>query len=168
MLARALAFAGARVELTKAEMSAGDEGTHAELVGQGLGLLEVARCTVQVHGLALPRDVAGQERGLAEADDHLDAAHPQAQRREIIERLRILYDPASVLERELDAVRRRMAELGSTRVELTSLPSCELSPGVAARDRLTPAVVAGTVAAHSDVQLRGAGSGARGPRPPDR
>ena len=30
----------------------------------------------------------------------------------------ILYDPASVLERELDAVRRRMAELGSTRVEL--------------------------------------------------
>ena len=30
----------------------------------------------------------------------------------------ILYDPESVLERELDAVRRRMAELGSTRVEL--------------------------------------------------
>jgi len=30
----------------------------------------------------------------------------------------ILYDPGSVLERELDAVRRRMAELGSTRVEL--------------------------------------------------
>jgi len=30
----------------------------------------------------------------------------------------ILYDPAAVLERELEAVRRRMAELGSTRVEL--------------------------------------------------
>jgi len=29
-----------------------------------------------------------------------------------------LYDPASVLERELNAVRRRMAELGSRRVEL--------------------------------------------------
>ena len=30
----------------------------------------------------------------------------------------ILYDPESVLERELNAVRRRMAELGSRRVEL--------------------------------------------------
>lgn len=30
----------------------------------------------------------------------------------------VLYDPESVLERELDAVRRRMAELGSKRVEL--------------------------------------------------
>jgi len=30
----------------------------------------------------------------------------------------ILYDPESVLVRELDAVRRRMAELGSKRVEL--------------------------------------------------
>ena len=30
----------------------------------------------------------------------------------------ILYDPESVLARELDAVRQRMAELGSTRVEL--------------------------------------------------
>ena len=30
----------------------------------------------------------------------------------------VLYDPASVLERELTAVRRRMAELGSRRVEL--------------------------------------------------
>jgi hypothetical protein len=30
----------------------------------------------------------------------------------------ILYDPEGVLERELDAVRRRMAELGSKRVEL--------------------------------------------------
>jgi hypothetical protein len=30
----------------------------------------------------------------------------------------ILYDPASVLERELDAVRQRIAALGSTRVEL--------------------------------------------------
>jgi hypothetical protein len=30
----------------------------------------------------------------------------------------ILYDPESPLERELDAVRRRMAELGSKRIEL--------------------------------------------------
>ncbi|HMH49359.1 MAG TPA: nucleotidyltransferase domain-containing protein [Candidatus Acidoferrum sp.] len=30
----------------------------------------------------------------------------------------VLYDPASVLERELNAVRRRMAELGSRRIEL--------------------------------------------------
>ena len=30
----------------------------------------------------------------------------------------VLYDPMSVLERELNAVRRRMAELGSRRVEL--------------------------------------------------
>ena len=50
----------------------------------------------------------------------------------------------------------------------TGLPSCELSPGVAARDLLTPVVVAGRVAAHSDVQSRGTGSGARCPRPSDR
>ena len=36
-------IAGARVDPAEPEMSAGDEGMHPQLVGQGPGLLEVAR-----------------------------------------------------------------------------------------------------------------------------
>ncbi len=61
MLLRLRAVAGAAVELAEAEVAVGDEGAHAELVGEGQRLAVVP---FSVLGAAGRRDVTGEAEGV--------------------------------------------------------------------------------------------------------
>src|SRR5262245_30424347 len=64
MLLRLLALAGAPVELAEAEVAVGDEGAHAELVGQSEGLAVVGLGPVALRRIPPRGDFADKAQGI--------------------------------------------------------------------------------------------------------